>query len=330
MMAGRALRVGSWNIRFGRAADAVIADMGLDLLCMQECTPDALARFRTHLDWGYSAMDPQWLDGIQVGRTHGVAVLGRSHIAPTVRPPASDLLAPEKLLAVDLQTDGLDHPLTIASYHAYAGRKGTDQLDKPLLSGQVAEWLAGETGSMVLAMDANSPWVDHPDPGQVECCFAQPDSWHMERALLHPVDKCHGLQDTLRTWLDKHPAEMARIKAERPAGPLTVSHRTGRTALGPGNPRRYDHIYASPEFEVQDVRYLYDEALAAGSDHALVCATWSSARPDLIQGGTHPAIVVAGPGRRRSFAALAVPVTIEAVDVDTDHGRVPGVRRTVP
>ena len=58
--------------------------------------------------------------------------------------------------------------------------------------------------------------------------------------------------------------------AARPDGPLAISHYTGRGEHR--QPRRYDFIYATPDFVVDDVRYLHEEATAAGSDHALVVA----------------------------------------------------------
>lgn len=266
---GPNIRVGSWNVLFGQADDRLVAEQDFDLLCLQECTPPGFERFKRHFDWGFSAMDPEWLGGVTTKRTHGVAVLGRARFDATVRPPPPRLLAPEKLLAVDLRGPG-GMAFTVASYHAYAGRKGPDELDKPRLTSQVAMWAEAEDGPTILAMDANSPWVDHPDPDQVECCFDTPDARHFERRLLHVSEARHGLNDALRTWLADHPDALARIRADRPTGPLAVSHRTGRTNERLGNPRRYDHIYASADFEVRDVQYLYDEAIEAGSDHALV------------------------------------------------------------
>jgi hypothetical protein len=49
---------------------------------------------------------------------------------------------------------------------------------------------------------------------------------------------------------------------------LAVSHRTGTTR----NARRYDAIWATDDFVVVDVRYHYEDAVQAGSDHALVLA----------------------------------------------------------
>jgi hypothetical protein len=51
-----------------------------------------------------------------------------------------------------------------------------------------------------------------------------------------------------------------------------VSYKT-RGEHGVPGLHRYDHIYANwPDFRVRDIRYLYEEACAAGSDHALVVA----------------------------------------------------------
>ncbi len=83
--------------------------------------------------------------------------------------------------------------------------------------------------------------------------------------LLGP-DASHGFRDVLLRHLDRHPAELERLRTERPEGPLAVSHRVR------AQPVRSDHIWATGDLEVLDVRYLYDEAVAAGSDHALVLA----------------------------------------------------------
>jgi endonuclease/exonuclease/phosphatase family metal-dependent hydrolase len=61
---------------------------------------------------------------------------------------------------------------------------------------------------------------------------------------------------------------MSAICAERPRGPLATSHFRGRgrekTAC------RYDFIYLTQDFSVESVDYLMEEAVKAGSDHALV------------------------------------------------------------
>lgn len=57
--------------------------------------------------------------------------------------------------------------------------------------------------------------------------------------------------------------------SERAAGSLPLH---GQTAHGPGTARRFDGIWGSKHLEVDSVRYLYEQACEAGSDHAAVCA----------------------------------------------------------
>lgn len=271
-MAELRIRVATWNTRFGRAHDLLIAGRGIDLLCLQEATAATVERFGEHFDWAFHAHDPELLEGVEPCAQHAPAVLGRSPFAATPRPPMRHLVAPDKLVVVDVGVVGTPSFFAVASYHAHNGKKGVDGCDKPRLTMQVGEWLAGEWGPVILGMDANSPWVDHPDPAQVECCFAWLGPRRFERHLLGP-EATHGLGDVLRTWLADHPDEMARVRRDRPDGPLAISHRSGKKDGHPGNPRRYDHIYATrTDFRVNHVEYLYDEGCAAGSDHALVIA----------------------------------------------------------
>jgi hypothetical protein len=129
---------------------------------------------------------------------------------------------------------------------------------------EIAVWLASQPGTVVFGMDAGAPDVDHPDPTHSE--FAWPSDGGEtpgEDLLLGPrlVD---ALGDALRRWLEAGPEDMAVLRAERPRGPLAVSHCIG------GRPVRYDHIWTTDDVEV--VRVDCDEAVAAGSDHALVVA----------------------------------------------------------
>ena len=67
-----------------------------------------------------------------------------------------------------------------------------------------------------------------------------------------------------------HPVDLKRRVRYYPNGPLADSYHRGRR----GKYLRccYDSIRLSPRIIVTDVRYLYEEAVQAGSDHALVVA----------------------------------------------------------
>jgi hypothetical protein len=130
----------------------------------------------------------------------------------------------------------------------------------------IAGWLAGVPGPIVFGMDSAALAVDRPDAGQPR--WAPPagsEGGPGEDPLLGRNAR-HHLDDVLRRYLDRHPEELDRIRAERPEGPLAISHYVF------AQPVRHDHLWVTRDFEVLDVRYLYDEAVAAGSDHALVVA----------------------------------------------------------
>jgi hypothetical protein len=92
--------------------------------------------------------------------------------------------------------------------------------------------------------------------------------------LLFGPGKIHPLQDGLRRWLADHPAEAA-VLAESPAGPLAITYRTRKNS--PGTDRRYDSIWLTAHWTVQQIGHLYDEGIAAGSDHAIVVTDLATA-----------------------------------------------------
>jgi hypothetical protein len=267
------IRVASWNLCRGRGDVELLAAQNAALVLVQEVTAAAFANLRRRSAWGVYSLDlwGERISGISPNR-HGVAVLGSAQLAPRRRPYlVGHLVAPWKMLVVDLALTHHRGYFTGASYHALNGQCGADGFDKPRLTLQVADWLEHQPQPVVLGMDANSPMVDHPDPSKVEWCFRWLGPGDFEGRLLGP-NPGHRLKDTLRTFLDARPQEYARIRRERPRGPLAVSYMTRGEHGAPGL-HRYDHIYASwPDFRVNDVRYLYDQARAAGSDHALVVA----------------------------------------------------------
>jgi DNA (cytosine-5)-methyltransferase 1 len=82
--------------------------------------------------------------------------------------------------------------------------------------------------------------------------------------------KVHDLDDALRRWLALHPDEVDRLRATKPSGPLAITHRTGRQKDSLGTGRRFDSVWVSRHWVVRHIEHLYDEGIAAGSDHAPV------------------------------------------------------------
>ncbi|MCA1672129.1 MAG: hypothetical protein LC799_07990 [Actinobacteria bacterium] len=153
--------------------------------------------------------------------------------------------------------------LTVGSFQARrATGSSVNHLQRAFHAG-IAAWLAGVPGPVVFGISAGAPAVDLPDlrPATSGSVDAEGDA--PADPLLGP-DAGHGLDDVLRRYLQHHPEELERIRAARPGGPLAISHRVA------AQPVRHDHLWATRDLEVLDVRYLYDEAIAAGSDHALV------------------------------------------------------------
>jgi len=221
-------------------------------------------------NWAVSTADLAIVLRNEGRRILPAAVLGRG------RPPRSaklfiDAPLPERLIVVELDT--YFGPLTAVSYHAPPGVNWRlKKVEQALL---LSRWLKAVDGPVIVGADMNTPDIDHPDRKEIRT------HWHTGMAKLNgePGDDLmfggsptHPLTDAYRLWLDDHPDEFSRIRAERPAGPLATSHRTGKTSTSPGIPRRYDTLWISQHLRVAAMSYNYENAVAAGSDHALVRA----------------------------------------------------------
>ena len=125
--------------------------------------------------------------------------------------------------------------------------------------------MAEDQGSspVILGIDANAPDVDHPN-------FAENVWYWDDEPKLLGEERIHDLRDTFRDYLLSNQDMLETIVQDRPKGPLAVSHITGKGS----NPkeRRYDFIFVTPDIKVKKVEYVFEEACAAGSDHALVYA----------------------------------------------------------
>jgi hypothetical protein len=131
---------------------------------------------------------------------------------------------------------------------------------KPYFHGAVAVELSRLDQPFVFAIDANEPLSETVD-----------------RTVFHWRDDRPGVEK-LRALLGRAPRHRARdlvreqvqrgvMKAES-ADVLTCTYR-----IRDGSLRRFDHVWATPEFEVLDLEVRLAEALAAGTDHALTVAT---------------------------------------------------------
>lgn len=169
-----------------------------------------------------------------------------------------DGLPPSRALAVTAAHDAV--AVTLFSCYAPTN-SGPGRKERSRCFNALAAWLSAVPPPLVLGMDANGPRLDHPD-------IEESKWWTEGEALV--LGAGAQTEDVLRLWYADHPAELKRRARYYPSGPLADSYHRGRR--GKYLRCRYDSIRVSPGISVMDVRYLYDEAVRAGSDHALVVA----------------------------------------------------------
>lgn len=282
------LRVLSWNIDArGPGLDERIGsleDFGADVVLLQEVPRRVAAQLRESGGFSWAEMavlhsEPKKGPSSRIS----TAILGtrrvRLHEAGQIPPEAfidagvrAGLSEAEvrgrtgwlhRNLYVDVEIDG--DLLRLCSLHARPAtgqtRPGRPPLGyaRQLFHRVCADWIAAHDGPMVFGVDANAPFVDHPDPQQWQPAMAG------DATLIGPRPT-HHLTDALYRWLDHHPDELERIRAERPEGPLATSYVT----TGGKRPCRYDHLFVTDDIEVETIDYR--PPFADGSDHGAIVA----------------------------------------------------------
>lgn len=251
-----ALHVATWNLSAGwtpsaqETRAALINRSGVELLCAQEVPANRFELLLAALGedwWGAHSLSVRpGLPYLQ--NAWGVAVFGR---ARRVQP---DLAAADVIGDTDDESgDGLfwrrtlhvpvtvdnGWPLHVVSVHVRPGSVVDEQ--KLQFLRQLNEWLKHARRPVLLGVDSNyaGPDDDGEDAGE----------WALQQQVWG-AGAAHGLRDL---W-HEHPTEP------------DFTHRLAKSDA----PRRIDHLYVSSDLAVVGLRHLYDEAIAAGSDHALV------------------------------------------------------------
>jgi hypothetical protein len=276
------VRVVSWNLNFRSVGAAhrqgeLLRELRPDLILLQEVNLGSaeVLRDAAGVDWLICAADLRVrTSGDRPVRSRGVAIAGRG-MAPRRAWLPADVPLPERILLAETIVD--EQELIAVSYHAPPGVNWG--IIKPRQAVAFARWLSAQKGPVLLGADANTPLIDAVD------FAATRTHWHTGSRhlngepgddLLFGPGKIHPLEDGLRRWLADHPAEAAAY-ADRPAGPMPITHRTGKRRNSPGTARRFDSIWITGHWVVQHIAHLYDEAIAAGSDHAIVVADLADA-----------------------------------------------------
>ena len=263
------LRFVTWNVngasgdRARRLIDLLAAEIadGPALAALQEVKPATFVALEASADfkWLVYSLDFRAPGDFDRGnRKLGCVVAGRGDVELQGGDVLWRLPLPERSAIARVRWDGSE--LDAISYHSLTGsgfKAGKGVAYRTLL-----ETLAGRERPMLLGLDANTPRVDHPD--EVRSEFWWPAH---EPLVLGPAGaRKHDLSDAYRLWLAANPGALAAIEAERPDGPLAVTHLRGAKNA----PCRYDQVWVSPEWTVESADHRTEASFEAGSDHALV------------------------------------------------------------
>jgi endonuclease/exonuclease/phosphatase family metal-dependent hydrolase len=273
------MRVATWNINYPGKVRAlrrgeILRKLEPDLILLQEANPNSAEALRraAGADWLISASDlmAHPTQGRSVANPRGVAIAGRGQ-RPRLARLQPDVHVPERILLAEITLAGRE--LTAVSYHAPDGESWG--IEKARQAVTFARWLASHPGPVIMGSDGNTPLIDAADFTRTRT------HWHTGNRRLHGEpgddllfgpDNIHALDDAYRRWLGDHLAEASALAKSAPLGPLAATYQTGKGAKSPGNGMRFDSIWGTRHWAVQNIDHLYDDARAAGSDHAIVIA----------------------------------------------------------
>ena len=252
-----AFTVVDWNVNgFAlRGQIELLAGLRWDVALLQEVTRESWPRFRELASAGGVAFDhlPAL---VGAGPRYASAVLVRGQASLHRFGVLRDVPSPERAAVASVELQG--RRTSVCSWAAPPGVSWGDA-GKGRQVVRFAAWLEERSGPVIVGIDRNAPKWERPDLDDDEW-------WNPDEPLLYGPDRAHDLRDAFRELMDRDPDRRDALAAERPDGPLAVTHRRR------GIDCRYDAIYVSPEFDVISVAHLWEAALDAGSDHAVVAA----------------------------------------------------------
>ena len=252
------LTVVDWNVNgFSQGAQAqFLGSLEWDVACLQEVTRATWEEFRAlgdQADVAFGHLPP--LAG--VGPRYGCAVVVRLPARLESFTVLRDMPSPERAGVAVVRLAG--RRVWVGSWAAPPGVTW-GSAGKGRQVERFAAWLRDRPGPVIIGIDRNAPkWERHD--------LTEDEWWNDRELLLYGPDRVHDLRDVYRDHLAANPDLAARLRRARPDGPTAVTHQRR------GIECRYDAVYASPEFAVEDVKHLWKQAREASSDHALVRAT---------------------------------------------------------
>lgn len=267
------MRVGSWNVnrRVGDTASLqgdFLRKNGVEVVAIQEGNTNSLEKLceAAEFDWFYSGVEIAKNLPNENARRLSAVIAGKG-----LRPKESFVLEnvpfPERTIVCDFGD------WIACSFHAPPGVSWG--ISKPRQAVEIANWLCNIKKPIWFGIDANTPEIDHPNFDKTRTHWHTGDrrlNGEPGDDLLIASSKIHDLNDAYRLYLNKNKSALTEIMTKAPNGPLAVSHITGKRKDSPDNPRRYDAVWVSDDYDVTNVTYPYEESVASGSDHSLVIA----------------------------------------------------------
>lgn len=257
------MRYINWNINCKSNIDKIIALItnvmtSADcIIALQEVMPEAAAEIERrlgncyHIEYSLDYRKPGEFD--TNNRRLGVMILVSNDINLIDAGVFDRNVFPERTLHARVDYKG--KTIEIAALHSLTGV--SFKMAKAAQFRSFAE-MVNDYKPDIISFDANEPKVDHYDVSQMEF-FDQGQGEDGRGARLFFETMCkQNLRDVLIDNYD--------ISQYRKGAPLVVSHTIGSTKAK----RRYDFVFAKRDMKVHDVMYLYDDAIAATSDHAMV------------------------------------------------------------
>ena len=254
------MKIIDWNICYQGTPELKInflkSVIGADsfIAILQEVTPSQYELFKSNfknIRYSLDYRKPGSFDTRQ--RKLGIAIICSDDIKIKSADVLNRALLPDRTLMLDVEYK--ESMLRVMGLHSITG-----VAHKQAKSIQFLSWAeAVDTFKPdIVAFDANEPAKDHYDVDKMKF-FAQSKTENGYGAkTFFTTLKDTGLVDAFAVNYDQH----LYVEGE----PLTMSHHIAR-----GDQRkRYDFIFVNKTVSVANCEYMYDEAVKAGSDHALI------------------------------------------------------------
>ena len=253
------VRVVQWNMRINSDAHAIservrMATRSPTIVHLQEVSQSALATLSEQLDpdgIGFSLVHRPPGENEGRNRRMGVATLtfGAEIVGAFL---VERSVFPERTLVAEIEI--LGSKVRTLNFHSLTGVDYKKAKSSNFAS--IADFLESDDLDF-LCCDANEPKTDSMIESEVEF-FDNGDRGRCA-AKVFGCDSRHGLLDSYKAYLRSSGSEVK-------TSPLATSH------VVAGRPRRYDHVFHAPRWQVEVMRYDYESAVRASSDHAIVVA----------------------------------------------------------